>query len=655
MEKLSVNVIIALLLASISGLVVAEGAGGKVPRPSLSEQLKLIRAETAGQNEDAIAIPAPETRQLQPASANRNVYFGDTHVHTNLSFDSYLNGNRLSLYEAYRFANGEALTLLTGETMQLSRPLDFVVMTDHAESFGLFVTCGREDLNPRQQAFCAAFDVPSRRFFQSLRADGQKRPPVRPGDLCTGYEEGCRDDARTTWQQIREAADQYNKPGQFTAFQGYEYSPPLPGNGKLHRNVIFRNSETPAHAVSAFEATTVLDLWRSLERDCSGDCQFFTIPHNMNKSWGIAYSGATIDGDVYSKGDWRLRGRSEPLAEIFQAKGSSECGYGVGASDEECNFELHVPVCPGEQKAGCSGRTAFAREGLKIGLKLQQDYGFNPLQFGFIGSTDTHNSAPGDTEEYDWRGTTALHESPARRRLHMDGANSTFDKSEAGALKMRRNPGGLAAVWASENTRDALFDAMQSRETYATSGNRIVLRMFAGWGFPQDILEDPQFVSKAYAAGVPMGGVLNATSNSGQAPEFLVMAQKDSQASNLQRVQIVKAWLEQGKAQERVVDVACSDGLVPDPATGRCPDNGAQVDIKTCKPIGNRGESTLAARWRDPGFDPAQAAVYYVRVLENPSCRWTAFDAIRAGVAPPDGSSPVIQERAWSSPVWYQP
>jgi Protein of unknown function (DUF3604) len=639
-----------LLAFTVSGHALA---ADKAQTAKVPPQLKAIVAESASQDEAAVQVPAPRERVVQSLNADKNVYFGDTHVHTALSFDSYLNGNRLSLDEAYRFTSGTPLTLLTGETMQLTRPLDFVVMTDHAESFGLFVTCGRPDLNERQKAFCAAFDTPTKKFYQGLRSDGQKRPPVRPDDLCGGSTDGCLDDARTTWKQIREAADSYNKPGVFTAFQGYEYSPPLPMNGKIHRNVIFKNSSAPDRAVSAFDAVTVLDLWQALEKECTGPCEFLTIPHNMNKSWGIAYSGKTIDGDAYSRDDWALRGRNEPLAEMFQAKGSSECGYGVGASDEECNFELSVPVCEGEQAVGCSGRTSFAREGLKIGLELQQDYGFNPLQFGFIGSTDTHNSAPGDTEEYDWRGTTALHESPAKRRLHLKSANTTFDKREAGAMQMRRNPGGLAAVWARENTRDALFEAMESREAYATSGNRITLRFFAGWDFPEGILKSAEFVSKAYAGGVPMGGNLAGPAKGSSAPEFLVMAQKDSLAANLQRVQMVKAWVEDGKSMELVTDIACSDGLSPDAKSGRCPDNGATVDLKTCTPSKGHGDAIISARWRDPHFKPGQSAVYYVRVLENPSCRWTAYDAIRLGIEPPEGSQPIIQERAWSSPIWY--
>lgn len=627
------------------------------PQAAMAARIKAVRAETAQQQESLIEVPKPQPqpRQIRSKNPDKNVYFGDTHIHTALSFDAYLGFNRLGLNDAYRFANGEALTLVTGETMQLSRPLDFVVMTDHAESFGLFRTCRGENLTAEQQAFCSNFDKPSRKFFQQLRQEGEQRPPTRSRGLCAD-QKICFEDAMKTWHEVRDAANHFNKPGEFTAFAGYEYSPPLPMNGKLHRNVIFKNSNTPQRAISAYEAVTTLDLWRMLEIECTGDCEFLTLPHNMNKSWGIAYSDKTIDGDVYGKDDWALRRRSEPLAELYQAKGNSECGFGVGANDEECNFELIVPICSAEQVPGCSGPTSFARHGLKRGLEMQQDLGFNPLQFGFVGSTDTHSSSPGDTEEYDWRGVGYWHESPARKRLQLPSPNKAANNQHSPKGLLRKSPGGLAAVWAEENTRDQLFEAMRSRETYATSGTRINLRFFAGWDYPTDLAEQTNFIRDAYRNGVAMGSVLNTHASAEGSPLFVVAAQKDSMAGNLQRVQMVKAWLDSaGVAQEKVVDIACSDGLTPDAASGRCPDNGASVDISTCTVDTDNGDAQLTVSWRDPDFNAGAAAFYYVRVLENPSCRWSSYDAIRLGIAPPEGVPAVIQERAWSSPIWYEP
>ena len=654
-DQMNASVRAGILVAAFSGLAIGALAQADESQAQrrMTAQLEALRVEVGRQNEKAVPTFATRVRVPSQFNENKNLYFGDTHVHTALSFDSYLTGNRLSLRDAYRFANGEELTLITGETTQLSQALDFVVMSDHAEGFGTFEICRSEKKSARQADFCKSIKTPSKEVFMRVRKEGQQRPPIRSEDMCGEDLDGCLDAAKDTWRVIRNTAEEFNKPGVFTAFAGYEYSPLLPMQGKVHRNVIFKNSQTPNNAVSAFDADTVLDLWHALESDCKGECEFLTIPHNMNKTWGIAYSGKTIDGDSYTQSDWALRGRSEPIAEIFQAKGSSECGLGVGASDEECNFELNMPICQGEQVPGCSGRTSFAREGLKIGLELQPELGFNPLQFGFIGSTDTHNSTPGDTEEYDWRGTSTLQESPASKRLNLGSSNKTFSKPGASAV-LRKNPGGLAAVWATENSRDAIFEGMQAREVYATSGTRIKLRFFAGWGYPAELIEDTEMVKKAYAAGVPMGGTLNRVDHQEGSPDFLIWATKDSAGADLQRVQMIKAWTENGKSQEEVIDIACSGDLKPNSKTGRCPDNGARVDINTCEVSNDKGNSEIKTLWRDPNFKPEQSAVYYVRILENPSCRWSSYDALRLGVAPPADTAATIQERAWSSPIWYE-
>ena len=650
LRTMSVKGLFFVILAFSSGMLYA--ASEKQASKTYAERLNAMQAEAALQNEDAIQTPPQKNRQETSLKATRNLYFGDTHVHTALSFDSYLSGNRIGLRDAYRFANGKPLTLHTGELLQLSQPLDFVVMTDHAEGFGLFVTCARKDLKPEQLAFCESLDRPSKKLFRSLRAEGEKRPPRRPQALYGDNAERSKIDAQSTWGVIVATAEEFNKPGKFTAFAGYEYSPPLPMKGKVHRNVIFKNSETSKHAVSAFDADTVLDLWRSLELSCTGKCDFLTIPHNMNKTWGLAYSGMTIDGDEYSQKDWALRGRNEPLAEIFQIKGSSECGYDVGASDEECNFELVVPICGTEEAPGCSGRTSFIREGLKIGLQLEAEFGFNPIQTGFIGSTDAHNSNPGDTEEYDYRGASGEQESPARKRLGLTSAVKTFDRQSPTLVK---NPGGLAAVWAKENTREAIFDAMRKRETYATSGGRIYLRFFAGWDFPRDIFETSDILETAYKRGVPMGSDLSGVVDETKSPEFLVWAAKDPNGANLQRVQVIKGWIEDGESKEKVFDVACSDGLYPDPNTNRCADNGAQVNLKTCAVSSLEGDAEIKVKWKDPEFDSKKSSFYYIRVLENPSCRWSTYDALRLGVEPVASVPATIQERAWSSPIWYKP
>jgi hypothetical protein len=614
-----------------------------------AENIAKLKEAAAQQNEDAIFKPAAATaKTYPPKNENRNLYFGDLHIHTSRSFDAYLSGNRYDMPVAYRFARGEAVKTASGEIAQLHQPLDFAAITDHAESFGTFEGCSTENPSAERQAYCQTFETPSFKSYMKLRKAGEMRPPQRPTELCDGDLDLCLEYSAQTWKTTQEVAQEFYVPGEFTTFSGYEYSPPLDGGGKIHRNVIFKGETVPDRAVSAFDALTVLDLWKALEAECTDDCEFLTIPHNMNKSWGIAYSGKTIDGDAYTRDDWALRERNEPIAEMFQVKGNSECGLGAGATDEECEFEAIVPICEGEQKVGCSGPTGFAREGLKIGMQLKAELGFNPLQFGFIGSTDTHNSFSGDTEEWDYRGTNNVHTSPANKRL---GVNSSADSSKYRS----RNPGGLAAVWAVENTREAIFEAMENRETYATSGTRIRLRFFGGWQLDealQTVDNGSDYLSTAYANGVAMGREL--PSNTGEhAPEFLIWAQKDAASANLQKVQLVKAWIENGEAKEQVFDVACSDGLQVDPKTGRCPDNGARVNMQTCEYSSDAGSSEIRILWKDPAFDPQQDAFYYTRVLQNPTCRWSSYDAIRLGVEPPEGTPALVQERAWSSPIWY--
>lgn len=649
-RKFTIIVGITVLIALIFGWKVYQEKSAKILHLT-PEKIMSLKAEVAKQDEDAYVKASFQSRVVQQKSEDKNVYFGDLHIHTALSFDSYLFGNRLGLKDAYRFANGKEFTSVGGEKMRLSRPLDFAAVTDHAESFGLFIGCGQANLSDDQQEYCQSFEQPSFSVFMKLRKIGITRPLVRPTVHCNNDAKKCREFAKTTWQQTQEAADEFYRPGEFTTFSAYEYSPSLPSRGKMHRNIIFKNSVVPDHAVSAFDEDSVLGLWRSLEKDCIGQCDFLTIPHNLNKSWGVAYSGKTIDGNVYNKSDWALRGRNEPLAEIFQIKGDSECGIGAGAVDEECSFEKVVPVCEnGIDEEGCSGKNSFVREGLKKGLLLEQELGFNPLQVGFIGSTDTHNSTPGDTEEWDYRGSNNIYESPARQRTGYLG-NDKYKEIDDVKVIMK-NPGGLAAVWAKENTREAIFEALKNRETYATSGTRIKLRFFSAWDLPEDIINNPNLLSTAYELGVPMGSVMN-TRKEGQSPLFIAWAMKDQLSANLQKIQMIKAWVENGEQKEKVFDIACADGLTIDAATGRCPDNKAKVNIKTCAVNDGKGAKELKVLWKDEEFNAKQSAFYYVRVLQNPTCRWSTYDAIRLGTEPRKDVPATVRERVWSSPIWY--
>ena len=609
------------------------------------EVKKALQQTVALENEAAIKKPTPRGTTTQPANSLKNLYFGDLHVHTAWSFDAYLGGNRVGPDEAYRFAKGEKLELVSGEIAQLTVPLDFAAITDHAESFGLFEGCADPSITAEQVEFCAQFENPSIAVFYKLRKEAIARPPKRYS-FCGTDGSFCIEHGKTTWRRTQEAAAKANEPGVFTAFFGYEYSPTWPQGGSTHRNIIFRNQTVPETVISAYDAATSLDLWRTLEATCTGECEFLTIPHNLNRFYGKAFSRSDEDGNAYTLKDWSRRDNYEPLVEVFQTKSTSECALGVGTTDEECTFEQFFPLCKEGESGGCAGGGSFARDGLKLGLELEEELGFNPLRFGFVGSTDAHNSNPGDTEEWDYRGKSGIKDASAKQRLKV--------RKFGPAVPITHNPGGLAAIWAEENTRDALFDSMKSKETYATSGTRIQLRVFAGWDFEQGLVNDPGLVERAYQSGVPMGGVLNNQERPVK-PKLLVWATKDPVNANLDRIQVVKAWVEDGQQKEKVFDIACSDGLSPDPVTGRCPDNGAQVNLETCQVTENSGDAELKVLWEDDGFNPDHASFYYVRVLQNPTCRWSTYDAIRLGIKPSKEVPATIQERAWSSAIWYSP
>ena len=674
LKKFLLGLAVLILLGAVAvwftvgrGLYAASQALGRDSAP----------ADYALQDDSRVSAPSPEPKVVQPRNPLGNVYWGDTHVHTHESFDAALFGTTLTVEDAYRFAKGEALRSDGGERMQLSRPLDFVAITDHAEGFGTRTRCGDPDLSWFEFAYCSVMETPNTFIFQFIRGRGIRGrqeldpdPDASPGvyrqrarehpvrstwPICSRGEGGverCERDALADWSRYVALADAYNEPGVLTTFAAYEYSPSLPDGGKQHRNVLFNGNDLPAHAISSMDVGNAIDLWRGLEATCLGDCDFLTIPHNMNKTWGLFYSRYTWDGGSYDEEGWRLRKRREPLAEIYQIKGASECVLGVGATDEECAFSQILRPCEPDEETGCAFETGFARQGLRVGLELDGELGFNPLAFGMIGSTDTHNGNPGDVEEWDFVGAVGLAASPAIRRLR-EPSRSQPDRKPYQSMLQFHTSGGLAAVWAEENTRDAIFEAMKRREVYATSGPRITLRFFAGWGFDESVASESDPVAVATAGGVPMGGMLRSAVGKTASPTFYVAALGDSMSAPLQRIQIIKGWIDEGgTTHEKVRDIACADGLEVDPTTLRCPDNGASVDLTSCKPMGGTGAMQLATAWKDPDFDPAQGAFYYVRVLQNPTCRWSTYDALRLGREPDPRVPATLRERVWSSPIW---
>ena len=627
--------------------------------------------DLAQQDDSRVKIPEMLALEPRPYDALKNVYWGELHVHTTESMDAVLFGTTATPEDAYRFARGEPLKSPGGELMQLSRPLDFMAITDHAEGFGLRTRCGGPDLTLFERLNCWVMETPgftTALFFtgrQSRMATetdpnqpaGVYRNRPRSGRLlgdvpiCNGGEGGperCQRDSDSDWARYIELADRHNEPGVFTAFSAYEFSPVLESAGKHHRNVIFNGDDLPDHAISAQDVDNAIELWRGLEETCTGNCDFLTIPHNMNKGWGLFYSRHTWDGGTYGEDDWRLRKRREPLAEMYQVKGASECALGVGATDEECTFEQVLKPCAPGQENGCALESSFARQGLKIGMQLDRELGFNPMAFGFIAATDAHNANPGDAEEWDFVGKVGAASSPALRRLRTRPGSKPHNQ-----ILMDHGSGGLAAVWAEENTRDAIFAGMQRREAYATSGPRITLRFFAGWGFDGAIVDDRNAVAVATEGGVPMGSTLRPAETETASPTFFVWAAADSMSAPLQRVQVIKGWIDaDGETHESVRDVVCADGLEVDPNTLRCPDNGASVDITSCQTLGESGAGQLLAAWQDKDFDASQDAFYYVRAIQNPTCRWSTYDAIRLGREPDPRVPATIRERAWSSPIW---
>jgi hypothetical protein len=380
------------------------------------------------------------------------------------------------------------------------------------------------------------------------------------------------------------------------------------------------------------------------------------IPHNSNYSWGHFFWEKNSDGSPWTKDILDRRARIEPLVEIFQIKGGSECQAGIGLTDEECGLENAVPPCePGETEA-CAGSNSFVRDALVHGLSVADRWGVNPFKYGIIASTDNHDGLSGSTDEETWAGAHGGMDSTPEKRLGLvPGAMTPKDPDGDGAVSMLRyNPGGLAGVWAEKNTREAIWDALYRRETFGTSGTRIRVRFFGSFDFPADLHKSPDLVKIGYAKGVPMGGDLKAAPV-GKAPRFVVWATRDADSAGLQKIQVIKGWVEDGIATEKIYDVVCADGLTADPKTGLCPDNGAKVDLATCKPDQDKGAAELSTTWTDPGFDPKIRAVYYVRVLEDPTCRWSTWQANGLKVALPKGVPPTIKERAWASPIWYSP
>ncbi len=611
---------------------------------------------------------APITSSIEKKVENnplKNAYFGDLHVHTGNSFDSYIFYNRTTPDDAYKYAKGAAISHPLKYKLNLTTPaLDFLAVTDHAEYLGILRAMNESD--HRVSKAPGAEDMFSLSQDKITAAFAKMGQSVRSGVAYKDFYDA--QIVKTTWHRTQEVADKHYEPGKFTTFKAYEYtamrtnmdvnasnsigaSEQTIAGGNLHRNVIFKDT-APEDVFGSLDSINPEDLWDWMDNNRERGFDVMSIPHNSNVSDGEMFSLTQYNGAPIDKAYSEKRMRNEPIVEIAQVKGTSETHPSISPHDEWADFELYEYLLASNIKSKISG--GFVREALANGIGMDNASKNNPYKFGLIGSTDTHVAAGSYDEDYYWSKIGILDGTKVRRASVPGYFKKTWEGVEVDpdvqATFMNWGASGLAGIWAPANTREDLFATMKTRETFATTGTRIRVRFFAGYAYAENILSDPKLLEKAYAQGVPMGGALQHRAD--QQPKLIAWAMRDPYATPLQRLQIIKVWHENGKPQEAIYDAACSDGLSPDPVTHRCPDNGARVDTKTCMITPDKGDPELSVVWRDPDFKPQQNVAYYVRALENPTCRWSTWDAVHANADPNPVMKKIIQERAWSSPIW---
>jgi hypothetical protein len=593
----------------------------------------LALAQSAGE-------PGRESGQPNPL---KNVYFGEQHLHTAASPDAFAVGTRGTWADAYDWALGKEVELsTTGEKMKKSTPYDFVAITDHSEYFGVMPRLidpkdplSKSDFAKKlQNPGKDAFNDPTSAVSIILRSviTSTAMPEYATPDLL-----------QDNWQRYVGVANKYNDPGKFTTLIAYEWTS-IPNGRNMHRNVFFRNDTGPKAPFSAFDSYYPEDLWTYQEVQRNIGNENFAIPHNGNVSDGWMFSPNKFLGGPMDARYAERQQLNEPLFEMIQTKGSSDTHPLLSPNDEFADFELFQNMInlamPSQIKY------SYARQGLVDGMILEDKLGTNPFKMGIVAGADSH-SAYSNNEEFNFHGSHGATDDTPQKRLHPGMSPSGEPASVVGTA-------GATAVWAEENTRASIFDAMKRKETYGTSGTLIRLRFFGGWGYSKNLVDDKDFVKKAYKGGVPMGSDL--PKKAGKAPTFAVWALKDPESGNLDRIQIIKGFINKwGRADEKIYDVALSDDRKADPKSGKIPPVGNTVDIKKATYTNDIGDSQLSAIWTDPEFDPTQKAVYYVRVLEIPTPRWTTYDAARNNLPLPADVPATIQERAWSSPIWYTP
>ena len=666
-------------------------------RPLIS-LFKKMQSDSALEVVDFSVDSTKNSNSRPVPNKDRNPYYGDLHVHTKYSFDAYVFGVTASPDDAYRYAKGAAVKHPLGYEMKLREPLDFYAVTDHGFYMGMIQAYADTSTDISQNDFAEPFHNLNRLDNLTVESAGERSnifssvlgatiikpyPDWHPNLLKAYFSRNTQgalrsfdyDIHKSAWADVARSANEHNDPGNFTTFIGYEFttSTDIEG-GNLHRNVIFESSKASIRPWTRIDSINPEDLWTWQDRLREKGVDTISMPHNSNGSNGQMFEMESFKGNALDVEYAEKRMRNEPLVEITQVKGTSETHPLLSPDDEWADFEI-MDVRVGSRPPTYSKPSgSYVREAYLNGLTLEFTKQGNPYKFGLIGSSDTHVVASSLDESNYWskvglldgdpenRGSVPLkEENVARLEEYMRAFNQpistvTLEQGEyANTGFTQWGASGLAAAWAEENTRESLFAAFRRKETFATTGPRISVRFFGGYNLSSIDLNSESLVSEAYSKGVTMGADL--LNNDDQIPEFIVWALRDMNSAPLQRIQIIKGWIDMnsGRPKEKVFDVACSDGLEPDPITNRCPDNGARVNINDCSITSNVGSSELKTVWKDPEFKVDDKAFYYVRVLENPTCRWSTWDAIKSGFKPREGLHETIQERAWSSPIWYIP
>ena len=586
---------------------------------------------------DSTGEPGRSSGKKNPLN---NVYFGEQHLHTQDSPDAFAMGTRNTQDDAYNYCKGKPVKKNTGGgyMVQKKTPYDWCATTDHSEMLGL-VAGTLDPKNPLSKTEVG-------KLIQAGKNDEAFGIIIHAvqdtGKAPAGFDDF--EAQKTAWEKQKEITNKHYEPGKFTTLIAYEWSS-FPNGANMHRNVFFRDDQGPDVPFSSLDSDNPEDLWSYLEFQRKLGHETFAIPHNGNVSNSLMYAPATSTGIPITKERAERRARNEPATEIIQTKGQSDTHPALSPDDEFADFEMFKHLLG---TGGAVGKIdySYVRQALTNGVGYQELFGANPFKLGIVAGADAH-TAFNDNEEFNYTGVHGEVDATAKARL--SGAQQT-----AGEPAIMFGTPGATAVWAPENTREAIFDAIKRKETYGTSGPLIRLRFFGGWDYPKDFVKDENFVEKAYKGGVPMGQDL--PKKAGKAPTFAVWAMKDPESGNLDRIQIIKGWYKKGLPWEKVYDVAWSDNRKPDPKTGKLlPPVGNTVDVSKATYTNDIGDTQLSAVWTDPDFDPALHAVYYVRVLEIPTPRWSTYDAKALGIDPPGEVPATVQERAWSSPIWYTP